>query len=79
MKSLSHWAAFSQSAMGLLGCEFEWAGLASAGHLTSNGYHGNMKVEKMEMSQKHDASGLYCDSVSSSEQCVFCMCERMDI
>jgi len=46
MKSPNHWAAFSQSATGLLGCEFEWAGLASVGHLTSQGYHGNVKGEK---------------------------------
>lgn len=46
MKSPNHWAAFSQSAMGLQGCVFEWVGLASAGHLTTNGYHGYMKGGK---------------------------------
>ena len=46
MKSPNHWAAFSQSATGLQGCEFEWAGLALAGHLMSKGYHGNVKREK---------------------------------
>lgn len=46
MKSPNHWEAFSQSATGLQGCEFEWAGLALASHLTSKGYHGNMKEEK---------------------------------
>lgn len=46
MKSPNHWAAFSQSAKGLRGCECEWVGLALAGHLTSKGYHGNMKGEK---------------------------------
>ena len=46
MKSPNHWAAFSQSATGLRGCEFEWAGLALAGHLTSKGSHGNVKGEK---------------------------------
>lgn len=46
MKSPNHWAAFSQSATGLQGCEFEWVGLALAGHLMSKGYHGNVKREK---------------------------------
>lgn len=46
MRSPNHWAAFSQSAVGLQGCEFERDGLALAGRLISKGYHGNEKGEK---------------------------------
>lgn len=63
MKSPNHLAAFSQSAIGLRGCEFERVGLALAGHLISKGYHGNVKRE-----QRGNESRAWSNWASLSQQ-----------
>lgn len=75
MKSPSHWAAFSQCAMALLGCEFEWAGLASADHLTSNGNHGNVKGENMGNESRAVTVTAY--PALSSVCCFVCATEHL--
>lgn len=65
MTNPNHWAAFSQSAMGLQGCEFEWVVLALASHLMSKGYHSNMKEEKRGNESR---AGNNCASLSQHIQ-----------
>lgn len=78
MKSPNHWAAFSRSAVGPRGCEFEWAGLALASHLTSKGYRSNMKEEKRGNEPRaRQKWASPSQRVSSKFSLVFIMCVRL--